>query len=280
LTILESIILGLVQGLAEFLPVSSSGHLAILQYFFGIEGESVLIFAVMLHFGTLLSLIAVYYRDIWDLILELGAMFKDVATGRGFRISANPTRKIGVMIVLASIPTGIIGITMKDYFEKLYTSMPAVAISLIITGTMLWIAEVMTSRGHGIKNARFRSALVVGLFQSVAICPGISRSGATIVGGLFSGFNRELAVRFAFLISIPPILGAVILEMPEALSAESVSIGIVPMVVGVTIAALSGFVAIKTMIKVVTGRGLKMFSYYTWSVGAILLVYMIIKAII
>lgn len=279
MTIFESIILGLVQGLAEFLPVSSSGHLAILQHFFGIDGERVLAFAVMLHFGTLLSLIAVYYKDIWDLIKELCAMFKDIATGRGFRVSANPTRKIGVMIVIASVPTGIIGITLKDFFEGLYTSMPAIGVSLIITGTMLWIAETMSVKGHGIKNAKFRSALVVGFFQSVAICPGISRSGATIVGGLFSGFNRELAVKFAFLISIPPILGAVILEAPGAFSADIGSTGMVSVITGVTVAAISGFIAIKTMIKVVTRNGLKIFSYYTWAVGVALLIYAIIKAI-
>ena len=110
MTLIESIILGLVQGLSEFLPISSSGHLAILQHFFGIEGESVLAFAVLLHLGTLISLVAVYYRIIWELILELLATLKDVVTGKGLQINKNETRKLGVMIVVATIPTGLMGV--------------------------------------------------------------------------------------------------------------------------------------------------------------------------
>ena len=129
MTYFEGIILGLVQGLAEFLPISSSGHLAVLQNFFGIEGESVLMFAVLLHFGTLLSLIAVYWKDLWELIKELFATIKDLCTGRGLRLNSSDTRRLGVMIVIATIPTAIIGLLFDDLFEALYSSNLFIGIS-------------------------------------------------------------------------------------------------------------------------------------------------------
>ena len=273
MTLFEGIILGLVQGLAEFLPISSSGHLAILQYFFNIDGEKILSFAVLLHLGTLFSLFAVYYRDIWKLLLELGAVIRDVFNGKGLRINANETRKLGFMIIFATIPTGIIGILLNDFFSSLYNSLTAIAICLLITGTILWIAERLPQAGKDVGRMKYRDAILVGIFQSIAISPGISRSGATIVGGLFSGFNRDLAVKFAFLISIPSILGAVILEAPDAFAEGMDSALIVPVITGVLVAAISGFVAIKTMIRVVTGKKLYVFSFYTWAVGALVLAY-------
>ncbi|MDD2215146.1 MAG: undecaprenyl-diphosphate phosphatase [Eubacteriales bacterium] len=273
MTLFEGIILGLVQGLAEFLPISSSGHLAILQYFFNIDGEKILSFAVLLHLGTLLSLFAVYYRDIWDLLLELGAVIRDVFSGKGLRINANETRKLGFMIIVATIPTAIIGIILNDFFSSLYNSLSAIAICLLITGTILWIAERLPQAGKDMGRMKYRDAILVGIFQSIAISPGISRSGATIVGGLFSGLNRDLAVKFAFLISIPSILGAVILEAPDAFAEGIDSALFVPVATGVLVAALSGFVAIKTMIRVVTGKKLYIFSFYTWAVGALVLAY-------
>ena len=119
MTFFEAIILGLTQGLSEFLPISSSGHLALLQYFFGIEGESVLAFAVLLHLGTLISVFIVYRKDIWALIVELFMVFKDIFTGKGLRINANPTRRLGFMIIVATIPTGLIGILFNDLFASM-----------------------------------------------------------------------------------------------------------------------------------------------------------------
>jgi undecaprenyl-diphosphatase len=273
LTLIESIILGLVQGLSEFLPISSSGHLAILQHFFGIEGESVLAFAVLLHLGTLISLIAVYYRVIWELILELFATIKDVATGRGVQINKNETRKLGVMIIVATIPTGFMGLFFNDFFTGLYNSIPVIGLCLIITGCFLWLAERMGQKGKSVREMKFRDALFVGLCQGIAIVPGISRSGATIVGSLFSGLNRELAVRFAFLISIPAILGAVILEAPAAFAEGLDSQMVLSVVAGVAVAAISGYVAIKTMIRVVSNQKLYIFSFYTWIAGGLVLLY-------
>ncbi len=273
MTLIESIILGLVQGLSEFLPISSSGHLAILQHFFGIEGESVLAFAVLFHLGTLISLVAVYYRIIWELILELLATLKDVVTGKGLQINKNETRKLGVMIVVATIPTGLMGVFFNDFFTGLYNSVPVIGFCLILTGCFLWLAERMGKKEKKIREMKFTDALFVGLCQGIAILPGISRSGATIVGSLFSGLNRELAVRFAFLISIPAILGAVVLEAPAAFAEGLDEQMIFSVIAGVAMAAISGYIAIKTMIRVVSNKKLYIFSFYTWIAGGLVLLY-------
>ncbi len=276
MTITQSLLLGLIQGLAEFLPISSSGHLAILQNLFGIEGDQILALTATLHFGTLISLVAVYYKDLWDLIKELFATLKDLFTGKGLRPDANETRKLGIMIVIATIPTAAFGLLLNDFFDAMYTSMILVGVNLLVTGTLLWTVERITGKGRTVREMKYRHALLVGLFQTIAMMPGISRSGSTIAGGLISGLKREFAVRFAFLVSVPPILGAVILEMPDALASGGGDM-VLPIIAGVVTAAVSGFLAIKFMIRLVTNKGLKIFSYYTWVAGAVLIVYTLLS---
>jgi undecaprenyl-diphosphatase len=276
MTILEAIILGLVQGLAEFLPISSSGHLAILQNIFGIESGNVLTFTVLLHLGTLVAVFVVYRKIIWDLILELGRLIRDVFTGKGFRLKENDTRKLGVMIVVATIPAGVVGLLFDDYVEAVFTSMTLIGVCLIVTGTILWLAERVGKNNRPLAHANFRNAFTVGVFQAIALLPGISRSGSTIVGGLCLGFTRELAIQFAFLISIPSVLGAVIVEIPDAIEIGLKGDLIVPTIVGVVVAAVSGYAAIKTMIRVVTGKKLFIFSVYTWVVGAGVLIWSLV----
>ncbi len=275
LTMFQSIILGLVQGLGEFLPISSSGHLALLQNFFGIEGESVLFFAVMLHLGTLISVFIVYWKDIVELFKELIAVIKDIFTGKGLRVNANPTRKLGFLIIVASIPTAIIGLCFNDLFTGFYNSLIAIGIGLIFTGTILFIAERMKGGKRTATEMPFRSAVFVGIMQGIAITPGISRSGSTLFGGLTTRLNREFAVKFAFLISIPSILGSVILETPKAI-AQGIDMSLIlPIIVGMLVAAISGLIAIKTMIKLVSNKKLSVFSYYTWILGAFVIIYSI-----
>ena len=277
MTLLESLILGLVQGLAEFLPISSSGHLAALQYIFGIDGSNVLTFTVMLHFGTLVAIFVVYWKDIVDLVKELFATIKDVCTGQGVQVNKNDTRKLGFMIITASVPTAIIGLLLNDFFESLYARMTVIGVCLIITGCGLFFAERYGGGKRTIKDMNFRNAFFIGLCQSVAIMPGISRSGATMIGGLACKFDRAFAVRYAFLISIPSVLGAFLLEVPDAVRAVSdgtgMSLGV--MLAGVAVAAVSGYAAIKVMIKAVTNKKLMYFSVYTWIAGAALIIYSI-----
>lgn len=281
MNMIESIILGLVQGLAEFLPISSSGHLAVLQHFFGISSENVLTFTVMLHFGTLIAIFVAYWTDIVDLVRELFAALKDIFTGKGAQINKNETRRLGVMIIIATIPTAVIGLLFNDLFEKLYSSMLFIGAALLVTGTCLWFAEKKGGGSKGVKEMTWKDALLIGLCQSVAICPGISRSGSTMVGGLLSKFNRPHAVRFAFLISIPSVLGAFILEVPDALQAASSGegAGLGVMLAGIAVAAVSGYAAIKVMIKAVTNEKLFYFSIYTWIVGLFLIGYSVITAV-
>ncbi len=277
MTLLESLILGLVQGLAEFLPISSSGHLAALQYIFGIDGSNVLTFTVMLHFGTLVAIFVVYWKDIVDLVKELFATIKDVCTGQGVQVNKNDTRKLGFMIITASVPTAIIGLLLNDFFESLYARMTVIGVCLIITGCGLFFAERYGGGKRTIKDMNFRNAFFIGLCQSVAIMPGISRSGATMIGGLACKFDRAFAVRYAFLISIPSVLGAFLLEVPDAVRSVSdgtgMSLGV--MLAGVAVAAVSGYAAIKVMIKAVTNKKLMYFSVYTWIAGAALIIYSI-----
>lgn len=273
MSLFQALILGLIQGLAEFLPISSSGHLAIMQDIFGISGDNALLFTVMLHAGTLIAVAFAYRKDISALIMELGRLIRDIFTGKGLMAKSNETRQLGLMIIIGSIPAAIVGILFEEAVGKLFSSIISVGICLMITGTILFVAEKVNSGRLDIPEAGFLNALVVGLFQAVALAPGISRSGATIVGGLFQGFKRELAVRFAFLLSIPAVLGAVILEIPDAVDAVKADPSgslIGPSVLGIAVAAVSGFLAIKLMIKVVTRGKLYFFSIYTWAVGGVI----------
>ena len=269
----EAIILGLVQGLAEFLPISSSGHLALLQQAFGIHEDKVLLFAVLLHVGTLISVFIVYWKDIWELIVELCLTIRDLCTGKGLRLAERPIRKLGVMIIVATIPTAIIGLVFSDFFDSLYNSVIPIGVGLIITGFLLIFAEKKGEGNRGIQQMNFRNAIFVGLVQGVAFCPGISRSGSTLFGSLICNLDRKFAVKFVFLISIPSILGSAVLEAPAALEAGVTAAEVGPVLVGMLVAAVSGLVAIKTMIKIVSDKKLSYFSYYVWALGLFVVLY-------
>ena len=269
----EAVILGLVQGVAEFLPISSSGHLALLQQWFGIDENKVLLFAVLLHVGTLISVFVVYWKDIWELIVELCLTIRDLVTGKGLRLEERPVRKLGVMIIVATIPTAIIGLLFNDLFDKLYTSVLPIGIGLIITGFLLILAERTGNSSRGIDRMNFRNALFIGTVQGIAICPGISRSGSTLFGSLICNLDRKFAVKFVFLISIPSILGSAIMEAPDAIEAGMDMAQLGPVIVGMAVAAISGLIAIKTMIKIVSDKKLSYFSYYVWVLGAIVVLY-------
>ena len=270
---MKAIILGLVQGLAEFLPISSSGHLALLQYFFGIEGDSVLIFTVLLHLGTLVAVFIAYWHDIVELVKELVAVIKDLCTGKGLQVNKNETRRLGVMIIVATIPTAIIGLLFNDLFESFYTNLVAIGCGLLITGTLLFMAQRVKRSDKHVMEMNYRNAIFVGVMQGIAITPGISRSGSTLFGGLLTQLNREFAVKFAFLISIPAIMGSALLEGKDAIEEGIYPSVLGPVLVGMAVAAVSGVIAIKAMIKVVSDRKLKYFSYYVWILGIAVIAY-------
>lgn len=264
---IEAIVLGLVQGLSEFLPISSSGHLAVLQSLFEINEDKVIFFAVLLHIGTLVSIFVVYHKDIYALIKELFLLFKDIFTGKGLRIKERPIRKLGIMIIVSSIPTAIMGLLFSDYIDKIFGSLTVIAICWIITGFILLFSEKLKNNKKEIEGMKYRNAIFIGICQGLAIMPGISRSGSTIVGSLVTGLKKEFAVEFAFLISIPAILGSAILEFPKAIKAGIEPSTIGPMIVGFLVAAISGYFAITTMIKIVSKHKMRYFSYYVWIIG-------------
>lgn len=276
MTYLQAVILGLIQGLAEFLPISSSGHLALLQHFFGITGDNVIIFTVLLHVGTLISVFFMYWKDIMELIIELGLTIRDLVTGKGLRLDERPTRKLGVMIIVATIPTAIIGFTLNDFFEGLYGNILFIGIGFLITGTFLFLSEKFGQNRKDIEKMNFRNAIFVGVMQGVAIYPGISRSGSTLMAGLTAGLKREFAVRFAFLISIPAIMGSALVEGKNAIEAGIDTSVIGPVLAGMAVAAISGVLAIKLMIRVVSDKKLKYFSYYVWALGIAVIAYSLI----
>ena len=226
--------------------------------------------------GTLVSVFIVYWRDVVELFVELVACIKDIAAGKGPRFYSNPTRKLGLMIIIATIPTAIIGLLFNETFESFYSRMGVVGAGLLLTGTILWVAERFGKNDKGIEEMSFVHAIIVGVMQGLAITPGVSRSGSTLFGGLIGGLNREFAVRFAFLISIPSIFGSFIMELPDAIKMGTQGVSWGPVIVGMIVSAVSGLVAIKAMIKIVSGKKLTMFSFYTWTLGIIVIVYALI----
>ena len=274
---LQAVILGLVQGLAEFLPISSSGHLALLENYFGISESNLLFFAVMLHFGTLISVFVVFWKDIVELLKELVLTIKDLCTGKGLRLDERPTRKLGVMIIAACIPTAIIGVLFGDTFEGLYAKPIFIACMFIVTGILLIIAETWGGGKRTITNLNFRNSFFIGIVQGIAIIPGISRSGSTLFSSLLCKLDREFAVKFVFLISIPTILGSFILELPDGIKAGVSGSEWGPVIVGVIVAFLSGLFAVKVMLKVVTNRKLKYFSYYLFALALAVIIYSLVS---
>jgi len=275
MTIYKAIILGIIQGLTEFLPVSSSGHLAFTQALLGVPEDKVFFLIVMLHIGTLFSVFFVYYKDICLIIKEFIIMTYEFFLGKGFSLN-NEHRKLGVMIIVATIPTGLMGIFLGDIFESFYTSQLIIGVSLLITGCLLWVAEKAHKGTRAAKDMRWFDAVLVGIFQGFAITPGISRSGATIVGSLLRGFNKELATKFSFLISIPAILGATVLEAKSIFTSGIGNLTYGILIAGILSSFLAGIIAIRSLVNFIKKEKLYYFSYYTWTIGFVIIVYSIL----
>ncbi len=253
----EAAFLGIVQGLTEFLPISSSGHLAVAQSFLkGFEQPGIL-FDVMLHLGTLVSILVYFRRDIIKLIRAIG----------------NPAlkmeRKLLIYIGLASIPTGIIGFAVRDLAKDSFGSLSTVSLFLIATGVILIISDRLGKGGRPLKGMRPFDAIFIGIGQGLAVFPGLSRSGTTIAGGLIRGLDRELAARFSFLLAIPAIAGAGLVEIGEV---GGLAPGeLMPYLVGTALAAVVGLFSIMWVLASVKGRRFSYFGVYCLIVGAVLL---------
>ena len=266
MTLLQAILMGIIQGLTEFLPVSSSGHLALFKILFHVETDTGMLFDVLLHVGTLIAICAVYYKDIVrlfvegicivrDVLINFAALIKNLFLSirdRGKdrvdyspyrRIVNSSYRKFVVLILVSTIPTGIIGFVGKDVVEQASELLIVPGICLIATAILLFIA------------------------QGVATLPGLSRSGTTITACLLSGFNRKFAVKYSFIMSIPAILGAMVLELKDFADLSVSGMDITCYIVGMVIAAVIGYICIKTMLVIVRNRKFRVFAVYCLIVG-------------
>ncbi len=275
MTYLSAFLLGLIQGVAEFLPISSSGHLAIAQNLLDLQTEVPEFYDVLLHLGTLLAVFVAYWRDIVDII---GEFFRGVGdlVRRSTPTPVPPARRMIVLIIFATLPLFAV-LPIRDAVQSLSSNMVFIGAALIVTGFLLFASDMMRKGRKTERHATWVDALIVGVGQAIATMPGISRSGMTITAGCFCGFERKFAVRFSFLMSIPAILGANILSIGDALEA-GVNWGELPMyLVGVVTAAVVGYLCIR-LLKMIAEKGkFGFFAYYCWAVGVLTLVLNVIK---
>ncbi len=278
MSLLNALILGIIQGVAEFLPISSSGHLSIAQNLLGlsVEGTEDIFFDVLLHLGTLAAVFAAYWTDIKDMVLEFFRTIRDVARG-GMPKQIPPARRLIGLLIVGTLPLFAV-LPIQDFVEGLSANTWFVGAALLVTGALLFACDRVRKGRKNERTATIRDVLLVGVGQAVATCPGISRSGMTICMGCFCGMDRKFAVRFAFLLSIPAVLGANILHI-----ADAVRSGIDPSLLpayflGVAVAAVSGYLSIR-LLKLVAAKGrFGAFAYYCWAAGAVTLVLTGLKA--
>ena len=268
MTILQSLFLGLVQGIAEFLPISSSGHLSVFQNLFGLEtGESQMLFDVLLHLGTLVSVCAVYWDDIVHMFWEVLALAGAGPMG-GQRQAHYPGARLFLLIVAATLPLFLI-LPVNDMLEGLYYNSIFIGVMLILTGCMLYISDKMAQGKKTERNMSFLDALLIGVCQCVATVPGLSRSGTTITAGLATGLRRDFAVKFSFLMSLPAVLGANILSFVKA-AREGIDWHSMPAyLIGTAVAMLTGIGAITLLKRISQSGKFGSFAYYCWVVGVL-----------
>jgi undecaprenyl-diphosphatase len=256
MNLIQAFILGAVQGLTEFLPVSSSGHLVLFQRLFGLK-ENVLTFDIAVHFATLIAVIVVFWKDI------LGILKK-------------PFGRMTWLLVIGTLPAILVGLTLKKTIESLFEGGQTLGIEFIATGIVLWFAESVRKGNKKLDRTSILDALWIGVAQAVAILPAVSRSGLTIAGALFRGLTREFAAKFSFLLAIPAILGATVLDVPDAMrtirATGTVGVPTASLILGVLTALVFGFFAIKLMLRILTRGSLRGFAVYVILLGLLVLV--------
>ena len=254
MTMWQAIILGIVQGIAEFLPISSSGHLLVLQHIFGLDLPG-MTFDIVLHIGSLCAVFAVFWRDILNLI-------------------KNPFQKMTGLLIIGTIPAVVVGYLFKDYIDRIFNQGFYLAAAFTFTGILLMVADSITHVHKIEKDITILDAIVVGCMQAVGLPPGISRSGSTITGALVCGLNRETAARYSFLLSIVAIVGAGILETAEVVQ-NNVGVyrgDIMAYMIGFVMAAVSGYFSIRLLLRLIKNCKLRYFSYYLFALAAFILV--------
>ena len=257
-TSIQALVLGLVQGLTEFLPVSSSGHLILVPWFFGWKDPFIdsLTFSVMLHMGTLLALLVYFWHD-WLTLIPAG-----LASIRDRSLAGDPDRKMAWLIVVATIPAVLVGPILNDTIENAVREPAPVAVMLCVGAAILWLAERWGSKLREMNSLTFVGALGIGIAQVLALVPGISRSGVSIAAGLFQGLNREAAARFSFLMATPVVAGAGLFEALKLVKGSSVKPELHLIVIGFVAAAISGLLAIRFMLAFLRRQSVNSFVVY------------------
>jgi undecaprenyl-diphosphatase len=263
MTILEALILGLLQGLTEFLPVSSSGHIELGKILLNVEESDNLTFTVLVHGATVLSILVVFWKDIVDLLKGL------------LKFSWNDETKFVSLIAVSMIPVGVVGVLFEEEIEQFFSGEASlVGAMLLVTAVILLWSDKAPDKG---KSVGFGSALIIGIAQTIAVLPGISRSGSTIGAALLLGIDRYKATRFSFLMVVPPILGATLLKVKDLAEAGSTDTSVLPLVVGFIAAFGSGLLACRWMIRLVRNGKLKYFAWYCIAIGLIAIISAVIN---
>ena len=268
---LQALILGIIQGMTEFLPISSSGHLVIFQHLFGMEKPE-LFFDICVHLGTLMAVVIVFRKEIGLLTLSFGRLLKLIfAEDAHFeQVFENSEFKLLLLVFFGFFPTALLGIVFHEVGEHFFSSIRTVGAMLIITGLILWFTRRVKHEGGGLECFSIRTALIIGLIQGLAIMPGISRSGATIAAGLFLGLSRELSARYSFLLAIPAILGAGILSL-HSISTHTLAVYKFALI-GSAVAFIVGYLALVLLLRMVKKGKLYIFAPYCWVAGVAVLI--------
>ena len=270
LDILSAIILGAVQGISEFLPISSSGHLVLVPALLGIETG--LAFDTILHIGTLVAIFTFFWKDIINMIKGFILSIIDLTEGVDIfkrELYRVPEKRFAWLIIVGTIPTGIMGILLKDAIETIFRGTLFVGIFLLVTAAVLYYSERHSSGQITQKDMSFKQALIVGICQGLAVFPGISRSGSTIASGLCLGLNREYAARYSFLLSIPAVIGAGLIQIKDIATLDaSVSV----LLAGFISSVIFGYLSIKLLMKMIKGWSLDIFAYYCTIIGIITII--------
>ena len=268
-TIVQALIMGVVQGLTEFLPVSSSGHLIVVPFLLGWDDAFItsLAFSVMLHVGTLIALL-IYFRDDWLRLIPAG-----LAAIRDRSLRDDPDRKLAWLLVGATIPAAVVGALFSDIFENQVRQIGLVALTLVVGGVILWIADHVGARTKGVNDVSSPVAVGIGAAQAIALIPGISRSGISISAGRLAGLEREAAARFAFLMATPITAGAILFEARKLLTGEAgVTVDAGPLSAGLLASFVSGIIAIRVMLGYLRTRSLDIFVIYRFVLAAVVLI--------